>query len=125
MRWSTSFALRSVLAAALLVVGASGLGAEPPQRVRLAHTACSVATSTTECLDAEAARVYALLINDSDTAIYCKVGADAAVNQGVRIDASGGSRTMSPGLYNNSNSAINCIHGGAGTKTLLVTEGLQ
>lgn len=86
------------------------------------HTTAACATSTTTALAAQAFRTYALFVNDSDTDIYLKIGADAVVNEGVRLNSGGGSLELSREFGNLSGSVVNCIHGGSGTKTLLVYE---
>ncbi len=88
------------------------------------HTAVNVTTNTGEVLASNANRLYALLVNDSDTTIYIKLGAAAVVNEGIRLNALGGNYEMSAMLGNLYTGAINGIHGGAGNKVLLVTEGV-
>ena len=91
--------------------------------ITLTHTAINVTTSTGEALAANTSRRWLLIENDSDTAIYCKVGVAAVLNQGIRLNANGGSWELSPRLGNYNTGAVNCIHGGTGNKVLLVTEG--
>ena len=86
------------------------------------HTTAACGTSTTTALVADAARTYALFVNDSDTVIYLKVGASAVVNEGVRLNANGGSWEMSTAFGNASTSVVNCIQGASGTKVLTVYE---
>lgn len=88
------------------------------------HTAVNVTTSTAAALAANLERKYALLVNDSDTTIYIKLGAAAVLNEGIRLNANGGSYEMSAALGNLVHVAINAIHGGTGNKVLLVTEGV-
>jgi len=88
------------------------------------HTAVNVTTSTGEVLASNANRLYALLVNDSDTVIYIKLGAAAVANQGIRINANGGNYEMSAMLGNLYTGAINGIHAGTGNKVLLMTEGV-
>jgi len=88
------------------------------------HTAVVVTTASGIALAANANRLYALLINDSDTVIYINLGATAVANQGIRLNAGGGSYEMSKKLGNLYTGVINAIHGGTGDKTLLVTEGV-
>jgi len=88
------------------------------------HSVVAVAAATSVALAANANRKYALLINDSDTTIYVKLGAAAVANQGVRLNANGGSYEMSNLSGNLYIGAINAIHGGTGNKVLLVTEGV-
>jgi len=88
------------------------------------HSAVTVTSTTTQALAANANRKYVLLVNDSDTAIYIKLGAAAVANEGIRLNANGGSYEMSNLGGNLYAGAINAIHGGSGNKTLLVTEGV-
>ena len=90
-----------------------------------AHTAPTAAVTSGAALAANVARKFAMIINDSDTTVYLKVGAAAVLNEGIRINANGGSYTMSEAEGNLDTRAINSIHGGAGTKVLLVTEGVS
>ena len=87
------------------------------------HTAVNVTTSSAAVLAANANRLHALLVNDSDTAIYLKLGATAVANQGIRLNASGGSYEMSELEGNLYVGAINGIHGGTGNKVLVIMEG--
>lgn len=91
--------------------------------VQFIHTAFSVTPSTLEALAANDFRVYVLLENDSDTDIYVAFGVPAVVNQGIRLNANGGSLELSEGNHFLDVRAINAIHGGAGGKNLLITEG--
>ena len=88
------------------------------------HTAVNVTTSSGAVLAANANRKYALLINDSDTTIYMKLGAAAVVNQGIRLNANGGSYEMSTLFGNLYTGAIYGIHGGSGNKAILIVEGV-
>jgi len=90
----------------------------------LTHAAVEVGTDSTDALAGDAARCYALLINDSDTDIYLKLdGSDAAVNEGVVVKADGGYYEMSGAFGNLTTAKITAIQGGSGTKRLLVTSG--
>ena len=88
------------------------------------HTTLNVTTNTQAALAANANRLYALLVNDSDTTIYIKIAAAAVANQGIRLNANGGSYEISKKLGNLNTGAINAIHGGSGNKVLLITEGV-
>jgi hypothetical protein len=88
----------------------------------LTQTAVSVGATSTSVLAAKAGRKYALIINDSDSTIYLKIGSAAALNTGIRLNANGGSYEMYAAAGNLDTRAINAISSGAG-KTLLVTEG--
>jgi len=100
------------------VIGRVGIS----QSSALTHSAVSVGDTTTTALAANADRKYALLVNDSDSAIYLMIGAAAVANQGIRINANGGAYEMSAANGNLDTRAINAISAIAG-KILLVTEG--
>lgn len=86
------------------------------------HSVITVANATTAVLAKNESRQYALLINDSDEAVYIKFGAAAVVSEGIRINAAGGSYEISPAKANLYVGAINAICT-SGSKKLLVTEG--
>jgi len=56
----------------------------------MTHTHPVVGAVTTAVLAANEGRLYALLENDGTEAIYLKIGAAAVMNQGIRLNASGG-----------------------------------
>lgn len=88
------------------------------------HTVATVTTESGVALAANGNREYALFINDSpDTVIYLKIGVAAVANEGIRLNAAGGSYEMSRALGNLCQGVVNAIHGGSGDKVLLVTEG--
>jgi hypothetical protein len=66
-------------------------------------------------------RFFMLFINDSDYAQYLKFGADAVLNESIRLNANGGSYEISASAGNLYTGAVNVIAATAGT--LLVTEG--
>jgi len=84
------------------------------------HTAIAVATTSTATVAAKSNRLFLILENISDTAIDCKFGAAAVASEGVRLTPNGGNLLLDAKYPT---AAINCIHAGSGTKTLLVTEG--
>jgi hypothetical protein len=88
------------------------------------RAAAAVGDTSTKVLDANPRRVYAFYCNDSDTDIYLQLdGEAAAVGQGIRVPAQGGAYEMSPAYGNLVTGPLYAIHGGAGTKNLLITEG--
>lgn len=87
------------------------------------QTVIAVATISTQVIAANPARKYVLLINDSDAVMYLKIGGNGELYKGIRLNANGGSFEMSNSLGNLDTRVINAIHGSAGTKNLLVTEG--
>lgn len=88
------------------------------------HSEATVTTASGAALAANHSRRYALMINDSDTDIYIRLGETAVANEGIRINAGGGSYSISPVHGNMFLGAINAIHGGTGNKVLLVLEGI-
>lgn len=88
----------------------------------VAHTKITVGSTTTVALQANPKRKYAILINDSDAPIYVNLGAEANINEGIRINANGGSFEMSANIGNLYLGAINAVSG-TGNMTLLVMEG--
>lgn len=88
----------------------------------MTHTAPSITTASGEALAANTSRNYVLLVNDSDTVVYIKIGVAAVVNEGIRLNANGGSYEMADEFRNIQYDAIYAIHGGSGDKVLLVTE---
>lgn len=88
-----------------------------------ASSVVNVGTTSTTLLSSNTSRKYALLVNDSDEDVYIKLGATAVLNQGIRINANGGSYELSLGngnLYTGSVNGI-CL---SGSKKILVTEAL-
>lgn len=90
----------------------------------ITHSVLTVTTTSQQVLAANPDRKYAMLINDSDTVIYIKIGAPAVVGEGIRLNPNGGSYEMSSAIGNLHTGAINAIHGGTGTKNLLIAEGV-
>lgn len=95
----------------------------PPGYDTVAHDVITTTTTSGEALAANADRRYALFVNDSDTVIYIFLGGTAVANRGIRLNANGGSYEISAKLGSLYLGVINAIHGGAGNKLLLVTEG--
>jgi len=75
-----------------------------------------------EVLAANPDRVAAVLVNDSDTEMYLAIGHAAVANQGIRLNAAGGSLVISKygPLY--STEAVNAILAAAGNKEIAVQE---
>lgn len=90
--------------------------------ITITHTEVPVLTSSTAVLSANRDRRYALFINDSDTTMYLYLGATAALNKGIRLNANGGSYEMTMGQGNLYRGEVKVICS-ATPKTLLVTEG--
>jgi hypothetical protein len=87
------------------------------------QAAITVGAATTIALVANVARLYALFVNDSDEEVYLMFGADAVLNEGIRLNANGGNYEMSKQFGNLYTGAVNCICT-SGSKILLVTEGV-
>ncbi len=85
---------------------------------QVTHTTVTVGAVSTAALAANASRVYLLLINDGDEAIYVALGGAAALNAGIRLNASGGSYETT--TWRGAVWAI-CT---SGNKKLLVSEGV-
>lgn len=92
--------------------------------VTMTHAAVSAGAASGAALAANPNRHYALFVNDSDTVLYLGLGVDAAANEGIRLNANGGSYEMSGKVGKLYQGAVNVISGGAAGKTLLVTEGV-
>lgn len=92
------------------------------QRTTLTHSAYSVTTASSLALAANKGRNFLIVENISDTDLYCAFGTAAVVNQGLRLGASGGAILLDVKFPT---TALYCIHGSTGTKTLLITEGVQ
>lgn len=85
------------------------------------NTGADVTTSSTPVLAANASRGYAAIVNDSDAVVYLALGAAAVANQGIRLNANGGSYEIN--WTNLFRGAINGIHLGTGNKRVTVVEG--
>ena len=111
-----------VAAAALLLLlawpGGDGLGREAADET---FTTASCTNSTGEALAANLGRRAALLVNDGTSTIWIKVGAAAVANEGIRLNANGGSYYIASDAANYSTGAVNCITASA-TVVLLVSE---
>ena len=86
------------------------------------HAAVTVGATTTVAIASDATDIYRLFINDSNEVVYLKLGAAAVLNEGIRLNASGGVYEMSRKLGNLYTGAVNCICT-SGSKILLVTSG--
>jgi hypothetical protein len=95
-----------------------------PDALTLAHTAVTVGNTSTAVLAASELRQYALFINDSDETLYLSAdGTAAALNDGIRLNAAGGSYEMSVRQGNIAQAAVVGISTSGGKK-LLVTVGV-
>lgn len=117
-----TFALAILVVLVAMLFSAIPATASDYKTIVATHTVATIGTATGVAIAANDDREYLLLINDSDATIYLGIGAAAVVNQGIRINAGGGSYEISPRNGNFTTVDINAIAGGA-TKLLLVTEG--
>lgn len=87
------------------------------------HGTVLAGTVSGTLLAARTNRRYCNIINDSDTAVYIRLGTTAAVaNYGIRVNANGGNYEMTMDRGNLWTGAITCICSAA-SKTMLLTEG--
>lgn len=88
----------------------------------MAQTKVTVGNTTTSVLAANTGRGFLSLVNDSDTVIYLKFGEAAVMNEGIRLNASGGSMVISQrDFLPEFLGSINAI-ASAGSKNLCVFE---
>ena len=85
------------------------------------HAAVTCANTTTEALALNGGRVSALFVNDSTQTIWIAVNQNAVANEGIRLNANGGSYYISDLDGNLDREAVNCIVA-SGTGIILVTE---
>ena len=78
-------------------------------------SATTCANTTTEALSATLTRFSALFINESTQTIWLKINENAVANQGIRLNANGGSYYMSSSTGNLDTEAVDCIVGRVGT----------
>lgn len=104
-----------------LPVSMSGAGSTVPTAIgTLTESNPTVTTSSTQTLAANASRKGGYLVNISDTDIYVSFGATATTSKQL-VQANGGSIpfVISNQVYTG---AINSIHAGSGTKTILAVQ---
>lgn len=87
------------------------------------HTSINVTTTTSVVLAANTLRKYTIIVNNSDDPIYLAFGNSAQVNLGICLPTKYSSYEMSAMQGNLYKGAIQAIHGGTGTKQILITEG--
>ena len=89
-----------------------------------AHTTLGVTNASQAALAANANRKYALFINNSANVIWLKIAATAVANEGVRLNAVGGSYEMTSAEGSLNTGAVNAISDVAGPSVLTVLEGV-
>ncbi len=85
------------------------------------HAAVSCTSSTGEALALNGGRVAALFVNDGTAVIWIAINQAAVANEGIRLNANGGSYYIADYQGNLDRDAVNCITASA-TVVLLVTE---
>ncbi|MBA7663908.1 hypothetical protein ES703_71956 [subsurface metagenome] len=89
------------------------------QEKSLDHTT-DITTTTAVILPANKFRTCVEITNDSDVVIYLRLGQDAVINTGIRLNATGGSYEIN--LSNLWKGPISAIHDGVGNKVLCIME---
>lgn len=113
---------RIAIAVCLLLMGAIGTGdaQQVTDRTRVVNTTVSCGVASGAALAANDSRNFLLLVNDHlSQVIYVAVDAVATVNNGIRINAAGGSHQFAVKVPIG---ALTCIATGAATP-LLISEG--
>ncbi len=110
-----------VLAVAVLLVFMAGWHANAREAANEVFTTATCADSTTAALAANPGRRAALIVNDSTQTIWIKVGEAAVANEGIRLNANGGSYYIAADAANYDTEAVNCIVA-AGTGLVVVSE---
>jgi hypothetical protein len=88
--------------------------------ITIAHSVATSGVASTTALAANASRKYALIVNDSANAIYIFLGATAVLNQGIRLNANGGSYEINEtNLYTGIITTITTV----ASQNVIVTEG--
>ncbi len=112
----------AIFVLALLMSGTSfGAHHKSVEATNEIFTTASCTGTTGAALAANAGRISALFINDGTSVIYLKVGEIAVANEGIRLNANGGSYYISQKEGNLDREAVNCVTVSA-TVVLTVTE---
>jgi len=82
----------------------------------------NVTTSSTEILAANDNRKHAIVVNDSDAAMWLAIGQAAEAHKGIRLNARGGSLVIGKRTDLFSVQAINGIHESVGNKVACAQE---
>ena len=94
----------------------------PDNQVTYVHAAANVVASTTEVIDAEPKRKYLRVQNnDSSLTVWIKVGADAVLNQGIKLGP-GEEFEMRQDKNNVDPRVVNGIASAAGPAVVLTTQ---
>lgn len=82
----------------------------------------NVTTSSGAILAANADRIGAIIVNDSDRPMWLAIGQTAVANRGIRLNPAGGTLTISQNGDIFSTEVVNGIHDGSGNKVATVQE---
>lgn len=94
----------------------------PDNQVTYAHTAAAIVASTTVVIAAAPNRKYLRVQNDdSSLTVWIKVGADAVLNQGIKLGP-GEYHEMRQDMNNVDPRVVNGIASAAGPAAVLVTQ---
>ena len=104
-----------------LLIGSVSWAAWGREATNEVHAAISCTSSTGEALALNGGRISALFVNDGTSTIWIAINQAAVANEGIRINANGGSYYIADADGNLDREAVNCITASA-TVILLVTE---
>ncbi len=115
------WAIAVVVFLTLVIIGGLVTSAFSSEATNEVHAAVTCTNATTAALALNGGRISALFVNDSTQAIWIAINQDAAANEGIRLNANGGSYYITDADGNLDREAVNCIVA-SGTGNLLVTE---
>ncbi len=104
-----------------LLIGVVSWAAWGREATNEVHAAVTCTNATTAALALNGGRISALFVNDSTQTIWIAINQDAVANEGIRLNANGGSYYITDADGNLDREAVNCIVA-SGTGNLLVTE---
>ena len=107
----------TLIFAALLVSG-DAIGREANNET---HAAITCTSTTGEALAENGGRISALFVNDGSDTIWIAINQAAVANEGIRLNANGGSYYIADYQGNLDRDEVNCITASASI-VLLVTE---
>ncbi len=111
----------AMIAANMMFIFSAGWHANAREAASEVFTTATCADSTTAALAANPGRRAALIVNDSTQTIWIKIGEAAVANEGIRLNANGGSYYIAADAANYDTEAVNCIVA-SGTGLLVVSE---
>ena len=114
----TIWLLLAILGVLVFAIATGAFGREADNET---HAAVTCANTSTEALAVNGGRVSALFVNDSTQTIWIAINQTAVANEGIRLNANGGSYYISDTDHNLDREAVNCIVA-SGTGIILATE---